>query len=103
MRFEKKKNRLENVNMECVSDSVYLLYTIQFSWFDKEKMRKEEKRQRNLKPHTAQDQAVFQGSIDEFHIVLGGQPMLICFYTLSRVTSNCGTRRHQQLRAHQTS
>ena len=36
--------------------------------------------------------------IDEFHMVLGGQPMPFCIYPLSRVTRNCETRQHQQLR-----
>ena len=36
-------------------------------------------------------------SIDEFRMVLGGQPMPFCLHPLSRVTRNCKTRRHQQL------
>ena len=36
--------------------------------------------------------------IDEHRMVLGGQPTPFCFYPLSRVTRNCETRRHQQLR-----
>ena len=35
--------------------------------------------------------------IDEFRMVLGGQPTPFCFYPVSRVTRNFETRRHQQL------
>ena len=35
--------------------------------------------------------------IDEFRMVLGGQPTPFCFYPVSRVTRNYETRRHQQL------
>ena len=38
-----------------------------------------------------------ESPIDEFCMVLGGQPTPFCFYPLSRVTRNCETRRHQQL------
>ena len=36
--------------------------------------------------------------IDKFRMVLGGHPMPLCFYPLSRVTRNGETCQHQQLR-----
>ena len=40
--------------------------------------------------------------IDEFRMVLGGQPTPFCFYPLSRVTRNCKTIRHEQLQIQRT-
>ena len=46
-------------------------------------------------PKIMPDVEVSRVSIDEFRVVLGGQPTPFCFYPLSRVTRNCKTGRHQ--------
>ena len=45
-------------------------------------------------------QAQKESSIDKFHTVLGGQPTPFCFLPIVRVTRNCKTRKHQQLRTY---
>ena len=45
-------------------------------------------------------QAQKESSIDKFHTVLSGQPTPFCFLPIVRVTRNCKTRKHQQLRTY---